>query len=160
MFIFFFLGKFLETVLAVKLYGRQECIGNAKFLCMLCIVEQEPVEVIVATIKGDERIVGCKGERVAKLLDWPNFVQAECHWQVLNLPKWLRRRPNSPKARKSVILFTALALFNSLWGMGNLCVYSIVIPFAGIRNENVVSSLTVETTKSPLVMTSMPMSTS
>jgi len=28
MFIFFFLGKFLETVLAVKLYGRQVCING------------------------------------------------------------------------------------------------------------------------------------
>ena len=77
------------------------------------------------------------GERVAKLLEWPNFVQAECHWQVLNLPKWLRRRQNSstseatksitPKAKKSVILFTALALFNSLWGMGEI--YSVFVSF-------------------------------
>jgi hypothetical protein len=49
-------------------------------------------------------------ERVAKLLEWPNFVQAECHWQVLNLPKWLRRRQNSPKANKSAILFAPLTI--------------------------------------------------
>ena len=51
-------------------------------------------------------------ERVAKLLEWPNFVQAECHWQVLNLPKWLRRRQNSPKANKSAILFAPLTIFD------------------------------------------------
>ena len=58
-------------------------------------------------------------ERVAKLLEWPNFVPAECHWQVLNLPKWLRRRQNSstseatksitPKATKSGILCSRFA---------------------------------------------------
>ena len=49
-------------------------------------------------------------------------MQAECHWQVLNLPKWLRRRPLelcslategtqecSPKAKESVIICSRFA---------------------------------------------------
>ena len=54
-----------------------------------------------------------KGERVAKIMEWPNFVPAECHWQVLNLPKWLRCRQNSPKARESVIFCSRLTIFIS-----------------------------------------------
>ena len=43
---------------------KDERIGNAKFLRMLCIVELEPVEVIVAAVKSDERIIGRKGNEL------------------------------------------------------------------------------------------------
>ena len=46
---------------------KNERIGNAKFLRVLGIVEQEPVEVIVATVKGGERIVGRKGNELHSL---------------------------------------------------------------------------------------------
>ena len=47
MFIFFFLGKFLETVLAVKLYGRQVCINGNVTKSRLILADIKPLFQLV-----------------------------------------------------------------------------------------------------------------
>ena len=47
MFVFFFLGEFLETVLAVKLYGRQICIDGNVSESRLILADIEPLLQLV-----------------------------------------------------------------------------------------------------------------
>ena len=77
MFIFLFLGKFLKTVLTVKLYGRQVCIdGNiaecrlilADIKAFLQLAHQPTANALSAIVQGNGKVPDLDAGITAELL--------------------------------------------------------------------------------------------